>query len=203
MKIVCIGRNYAEHIRELGNERPSDPVLFLKPETALVRGNRPVAIPPFTTDLHHEVELVLRISKEAKEVSARDSLECIDGLALGIDFTARDLQADQKSKGLPWEIAKSFDDSAPVSDFLPLPDLNHPDGIEFSLSVNGNLRQKGNTCQMIFPFAEIIRHASRYFRLLPGDLIYTGTPAGVASVKAGDHLEGFVSGKKMLDFRMV
>lgn len=203
MKIICIGRNYAEHIRELGNDKPAEPVLFLKPETALVTGNRSVLIPPFTNDLHHEAELVVQISREGKNIPMDEALNYIGGLALGIDFTARDLQARLKSASLPWEISKAFDDSAPVSPFIPFPGPHSSHDIQFSLRVNGELRQQGNTAQMIFPFAEIIHFASRFFRLLPGDMIFTGTPAGVSAVKPGDHLEGYIFEDKLLDFRMV
>lgn len=203
MKIICIGRNYDEHIRELGNERPEEPVLFLKPESALVLDNRDVRYPSFTSDLHHEAEIVLRISKAGKDVSVENAGKHFDAIALGIDFTARDVQSRLKAKGLPWEIAKAFDDSAPVSSFIPFENSSRTEGIVFSLKVDGELRQCGDTRQMIYNFEEIIHWSSRFFQLNPGDLIFTGTPSGVGPVQRGSRLEGFLSGEKMLDFSIV
>jgi 2-keto-4-pentenoate hydratase/2-oxohepta-3-ene-1,7-dioic acid hydratase in catechol pathway len=203
MKIICIGRNYSEHIKELANEKPEEPVVFLKPETALVTGNLSVSFPDFTQDLHHEIELVLRISKTGKNIDIKDAGDHFDAIGLGVDFTARDLQAKQKAKGLPWEIAKSFDHSAPVSEFVPktqFPDLN---ALVFSLSLNGSERQKGNSADMMFPFDEIISWCSRFFTLQPGDLIFTGTPSGVGPVQRGDRMEGNLEGQKLLDFKIV
>ena len=203
MKIICIGRNYSEHIKELANEKPEEPVVFLKPETALVTGNLSVSFPDFTQDLHHEIELVLRISKTGKNIDIKDAGDHFDAIGLGVDFTARDLQAKQKAKGLPWEIAKSFDHSAPVSEFVPktqFPDLN---ALVFSLSLNGSERQKGNSADMMFPFDEIISWCSRFFTLQPGDLIFTGTPSGVGPVQRGDRMEGILEGQKLLDFKIV
>ena len=203
MKIICIGRNYSEHIKELANEKPEEPVVFLKPETALVTGNLSVSFPDFTQDLHHEIELVLRISKTGKNIDIKDAGDHFDAIGLGVDFTARDLQAKQKAKGLPWEIAKSFDHSAPVSEFVPktqFPDLN---ALVFSLSLNGSERQKGNSADMMFPFDEIINWCSRFFTLQPGDLIFTGTPSGVGPVQRGDRMEGNLEGQKLLDFKIV
>ena len=203
MKIICIGRNYDEHIRELGNERPVEPVLFLKPDSALVLDNRNVRYPSFTSDIHHEVEIVLRISKAGKDVSVENAGKHFDAVALGIDFTARDVQSRLKAKGLPWEIAKAFDDSAPVSSFIPIENFSRSEGIFFSLKVDGELRQSGDTRQMIYNFEEIIHWSSRFFQLNPGDLIFTGTPSGVGPVHKGNRLEGFLSGEKMLDFMLV
>ena len=203
MKIICIGRNYAEHIRELANEKPDQPVLFLKPETALVQNNKSIRIPSFTSDLHHEVEIVLRVCREGKDILVGEAGYYFDAIALGIDFTARDVQSVLKTKGLPWETAKAFDDSAPISEFLPLFEFEQSSGMDFSLKVNGELRQIGNSSQMIFPFHEIISHASRFFRLMPGDVIFTGTPAGVSAVNSGDRLEGFLADRKLLDFHIL
>jgi acylpyruvate hydrolase len=203
MKIICIGRNYSEHIKELANEKPEEPVVFLKPETALVTDNHFVKYPDFTSDLHHEIELVLRISKPGKNVGLTNADQYYDAIGLGVDFTARDLQSKQKSKGLPWEIAKSFDQSAPVSAFIPKTELPDLTGISFRLSLNGTDRQKGSSADMMFSFGEIISWCSRFFTLQPGDLIFTGTPSGVGPVQCGDHLEGFLGEMKMLDFKIV
>jgi 2-keto-4-pentenoate hydratase/2-oxohepta-3-ene-1,7-dioic acid hydratase in catechol pathway len=203
MKIICIGRNYSEHIKELANEKPEEPVVFLKPETALVTDNQFVKYPDFTRDLHHEIELVLRISKPGKNVGLTNADQYYDAIGLGVDFTARDLQSKQKSKGLPWEIAKSFDQSAPVSAFIPKTELPDLTGISFRLSLNGTDRQKGSSADMMFSFGEIISWCSRFFTLQPGDLIFTGTPSGVGPVQCGDHLEGFLGEMKMLDFKIV
>jgi len=203
MKIICIGRNYADRIRELANEKPEEPVLFLKPESALVLNNSDVKHPSFTSDLHHELEIVLRVCREGTNIASEHADAYYDAFALGIDFTARDLQAKLKAKSLPWETAKAFDQSAPVSAFIPKSELNLKDGIAFTLQVNGETRQQGNTQMMLFPFAEIIEAASRFFRLMPGDLIFTGTPAGVAAVKPGDQLEAWMEGRKLLEFKVL
>jgi acylpyruvate hydrolase len=199
MKIIAIGRNYAAHIEELNNERPSSPVVFMKPDTALLKGGAPFYHPEFSNDIHHEVELVLKINKEGKYIKKEFAHKYFDEIGLGIDFTARDLQQKCKEKGLPWEIAKAFNGSAPIGDFLPVsefPDLNN---ITFHLDINGETRQKGNTSLLLFDFGVIISYVSQFFTLKVGDLIYTGTPAGVGKVTIGDHLEGFIEGKKMLD----
>jgi acylpyruvate hydrolase len=199
MKIIAIGRNYAAHIEELNNERPSSPVVFMKPDTALLKGGAPFYHPEFSNDIHHEVELVLKINKEGKYIKKEFAHKYFDEIGLGIDFTARDLQQKCKEKGLPWEIAKAFNGSAPIGDFLPVsefPDLNN---INFHLDINGETRQKGNTSLLLFDFGVIISYVSQFFTLKVGDLIYTGTPAGVGKVTIGDHLEGFIEGKKMLD----
>ena len=200
MKILAIGRNYSEHIKELQNEVPEEPVIFLKPDTALLRNGQPFYYPDFSQDVHHEVEVLLRIGKEGKNVAAQFSHKYIDGIGLGIDFTARDLQSKLKSKGLPWDLAKGFNGSAPVSEFKPVSDFPDFGNIGFSLNVNGEERQRGNTAQMIHPFGAIISFISRFFTLKKGDIIFTGTPAGVGSVKAGDRLEGFLENEKVLAF---
>jgi 2-keto-4-pentenoate hydratase/2-oxohepta-3-ene-1,7-dioic acid hydratase in catechol pathway len=200
MKIICIGRNYADHIRELANEKPDEPVIFLKPESALVLDNRPVRMPSFSNDVHHELEIVLRVCKAGKDIPVQEANGYFDAMAAGIDFTARDLQNQLKSKGLPWEIAKAFDDSAPVSGFIEKSRFSDVKAIRFSLKVNGQIRQSGDTGLMLFHFDEIISAASRYFRLDPGDLIFTGTPAGVGAVRSGDCLEAFIEDKQVLKF---
>lgn len=200
MKILAIGRNYAEHAKELNNPVPSLPVVFLKPDTALLKDNKPFYYPDFSKDIHHEVELVLKVGKEGKNIQEKFAAKYIESIGLGIDFTARDIQAQQKEKGLPWEIAKGFDGSAPIGDFYPASDFPDFKDIHFHLNKNGQLVQKGHTANLLFSFEYIISYLSSYFTLKKGDLIFTGTPAGVGPVAIGDHLEGFISDKKALDF---
>ena len=202
MKILCIGRNYADHIAELKNETPDEPVIFSKPDTALLRQNAPFYFPDFSNDIHHEVELILRISKEGKNIQPKFAQNYYDGIGLGVDFTARDLQSKLKAKGLPWTIAKEFNGSAPVSEFKPLSDFPDQNAIHFSLKVNGEVRQQGGSDMMLHKFADIIAFISRYITLKKGDIIFTGTPAGVGPVKIGDRLEGFIEQEKMLDFEI-
>jgi 2-keto-4-pentenoate hydratase/2-oxohepta-3-ene-1,7-dioic acid hydratase in catechol pathway len=186
MKIICVGRNYAEHARELGNEIPEEPVIFMKPSTALLPVGSDFQYPAFTMDLHYEAELVLRVAKRGSKIKS-DALTYIDAITVGIDFTARDLQAELKKKGLPWEKAKAWDQAAILGNWQAIPEGE----IHFSLKKNGNLVQQGSTNYMIFPFDFLIAHISEYFTLEPGDLIYTGTPAGVGPCVAGDLLEGY------------
>lgn len=202
MKIICIGRNYAAHIEELKNEKPGKPVVFLKPDTALLKGGAPFYYPDFSQNIHHELELVLKISKEGKYIQPQFAHRYFDQIGLGIDFTARDLQDQCKAKGLPWEIAKAFNGSAPVGDFKSVADIADMKDIDFHLEINGELKQKGNTSLMLFDFATIISYVSQFFTLKKGDLIYTGTPAGVGPVKMGDRLVGFIGTEKMLDFEV-
>lgn len=202
MKIICIGRNYSEHAKELKNEIPDKPVIFLKPQTALLKDNKPFYYPEWTSDLHYEAELVLKVSKQGKYIDEKFAHKYFDEVSVGIDFTARDLQSAQKAKGLPWEIAKGFDGSAVIGPFKKLGDLGKTDGINFSLNLNGNTVQKGNTDNMLFNFSKIIAYASQFFTLQIGDLIYTGTPEGVGPVKIGDRLEGFLEGDKVFDFEI-
>lgn len=200
MKIICIGRNYVKHIEELNSERPDEPVIFLKPDTSILRKNRSFFIPDFSNDLHHEVELVLKIDKVGKSISRKFASRYYSSVGLGIDFTARDLQNKLKDKGLPWEKSKAFDFSAAIStDFIPLDELN-TNNIRFRLDINGETRQTGDSSHMIFPFDELIEHISKFFTLKTGDLIYTGTPAGVSAVKINDRLEGYIEDRKMFDF---
>ncbi len=199
MKIICIGRNYAEHAKELKNEVPDKPVLFLKPQTALLKDNKPFYHPEWSSDIHYEAELVLKISKQGKYIEEKFAHKYYNEITVGIDFTARDLQSQQKAKGLPWEVAKAFDNSAAVGTFAPLTDKRP---VLFSLSLNGTQVQNGTTDDMLFSFDKIIAYASQFFTLQMGDLIYTGTPAGVGPVKIGDRLEGFLEGNKVLDFEI-
>ena len=200
MKIIAIGRNYAEHAKELNNPVPGVPVIFMKPDTALLRENKPFYHPEFSDDIHHEIEIVLKIFKEGKNISEKFAPNYFDEIALGVDFTARDIQSRHKEKGLPWELAKSFDNSAPVSVFVPKSDFADLHDINFRLDVNGQTRQQGNTSHMLFSFDYIIAFVSKYITLKKGDLIYTGTPQGVAKVNIGDRLEGYIGDEKMLDF---
>ena len=198
MKIICIGRNYAAHIEELKNEKPGKPVVFLKPDTALIKGGAPFYYPDFSSNIHYEIELVLKISKEGKYIQPQFAHRYFEEIGLGIDFTARDLQDQCKAKGLPWEIAKAFNGSAPIGEFKSVAELGDLNNIDFQLEINGELRQKGNTSLMLFDFATIISYVSQFFTLKKGDLIYTGTPAGVGPVQTGDVLIGFIGNEKML-----
>lgn len=199
MKIIAVGRNYVNHIKELANEVPSEPVIFTKPETALLRNDEPFYHPDFSNDIHHEVEIVLKISKMGKNIEERFAHKYFEEIALGIDFTARDIQSRLKAKGLPWDLAKGFNDSAPISKFIAKEtyDLKN---LNFSLKKNDELVQVGNTSTMIYNFDYIIHFVSQYFTLKTGDLIFTGTPAGVSQVKVGDRLTGFIEDQKMLNF---
>lgn len=204
MKIMCIGRNYSEHAKELKNEVPDKPVVFLKPQTALLKDNKPFYIPEWTSDLHYETEIVLKVCKQGKYIDEKFAHKYFDEITVGIDFTARDIQSQQKAKGLPWEIAKAFDNSAVIGTLRKL-DTNsawQSGNINFSMRLNGTEVQKGNTADMLFPFAKIIAYASQFFTLQTGDLIFTGTPAGVGPVKIGDRLEGFLEEEKVFDFEI-
>jgi 2-keto-4-pentenoate hydratase/2-oxohepta-3-ene-1,7-dioic acid hydratase in catechol pathway len=199
MKIFCIGRNYADHAKELNNPVPvGEPVVFMKPNTALLVNNKPLYYPDYTENLHFEGEIVLRVCKNGRSVQPEFASRYYDAVGFGIDFTARDIQDRQKSKGLPWEIAKGFDRSAPLSKWIPLEELPNPSNIHFQLKKNGAVVQDGHTENMLFDFNTIICYISKYFTLHKGDMIYTGTPAGVGPVQKGDTLEGFFEGKAML-----
>lgn len=192
MKIICVGRNYADHAKELGNSIPDEPVIFMKPKSALLQAHTPFYYPEFTNELHYECEIVLRISKNGKYIQEKHAANYYDAVTVGIDFTARDLQDELKKKGLPWEKAKAFDNSAVVGKFIPLtPDFNR-NSINFSLLKNGEKVQEANSSQMIFSINKIIENISNYFSLNIGDLIFTGTPAGVGECVTGDVLEGFI-----------
>ena len=197
MKIICIGRNYVKHIEELQNERPDEPVIFLKPETAIVLKKFPFVIPEFSNDIHHEVEVLVKINKVGKYIDAKFAHKYYEEIGLGIDFTARDLQAKLKEKGLPWEKAKAFDGSAVVGEFASKTEFADLDNINFELTSNGSVVQKGNTQHMLWKIDEIIAYVSQYFTLKKGDIIFTGTPEGVARVSTDDVLEGFIEGKKL------
>jgi len=197
MKIIAVGRNYTDHAKELNNPVPTTPVIFMKPDTALLKDNKDFYYPDFSTDIHYEVEVVLRICKEGKHVSPKFAHTYYDAIGLGIDFTARDIQQQHKEKGLPWELAKSFDGSAVISPLIPLTDLADPSQIAFSLQKNGTIVQQGNTRDMIFSYDQLIVFISQYITLRKGDYIYTGTPVGVGPVIIGDQLEGFIGEKSM------
>ena len=200
MKIICIGRNYVAHARELNNEVPGEPVFFMKPDSALVIENRPFFYPEFSRDVHHEIEVVIRMNRLGRSIAEQHAGKYFNEVGLGVDFTARDLQKKMKEKGLPWEIAKGFDYSAPISKFLPVTpemDLHH---LAFRLDLNGRTVQEGNTALMIFSFEKIIAYVSRFITLKTGDLIFTGTPAGVGPVAINDRLEAYLEGIKLMDF---
>lgn len=197
MKIICIGRNYANHIAELKNERPEEPVIFMKPDSAVLLKQHPFVIPEFSDDIHHEVEILVRINKVGKYIDAKFAHKYYDEIGLGIDFTARDLQAKLKEKGLPWEKAKAFDGSAVVGGFLSKKEFSSLENINFELRNNGVAVQKGNTSHMLWNIDEIISYVSQFFTLKIGDIIFTGTPEGVAKVKPNDILEGFIEEKKL------
>lgn len=205
MKIICIGRNYAEHARELNNPVPGKPVVFMKPPSALLVNDKPFYYPEFTSDLHYECEVVLKICKNGKHVQPEFASSYFDHISLGIDFTARDIQEECKKKGHPWEIAKAFDNSAVVGKFISISEVDSKN-IEFQLLRNEQVVQHGWTKDLIFPFEEIITYVSKYFKLMVGDYIFTGTPAGVGPVAIGDHLEGIMNTKngqkKLFDFRI-
>jgi len=202
MKIFAIGRNYTEHIEELKNEKPDEPVIFTKPDTALLKKNQPFYYPKFSNDVHHEVELVIKISREGKNIQEKFAHKYYNEIGLGIDFTARDLQSKAKEKGLPWAIAKGFNGSAPISVFKPLGDYNDLSDINFKLAVNNEVKQTGNTKLMLFSFNYIVAYLSTFFTLKKGDLIFTGTPKGVGPVTVGDRLEGYIEDEKLLDFEV-
>jgi 2-keto-4-pentenoate hydratase/2-oxohepta-3-ene-1,7-dioic acid hydratase in catechol pathway len=202
MKIIAIGRNYAEHIKELNNERPEEPVIFTKPETAILKDNEPFYYPDFSQDIHHEVEIIIKISKMGKNIDEKFAHKYYEEVGIGIDFTARDVQSKLKAKGLPWDLAKGFNGSAPISAFVPKSKFADLTDLKFHLNVNDQLRQEGNTSMMLFPIDTIISFISRYFTLKTGDIIFTGTPAGVAAVKVGDTLSAFIEGEKMLEFEV-
>ncbi len=199
MKIFCVGRNYAEHAKELGNDIPEEPVIFMKPKSALLQANTPFYYPEFSNELHYEVELVLRISKNGKYVPEYQAEKYYDAISLGIDFTARDIQAELKKKGLPWEKAKAWDNSAVLGKWIELDPAMLKNPFHFTLQQNGNTVQTGDSNHMIFSFNKIIANISNYFSLNIGDLVYTGTPAGVGECVVGDLLEGYLEKEKMFE----
>ena len=202
MKVIAVCRNYAEHAKELNNPIPEKPVLFLKPDTAVLKNNKPFYIPKFSEDIHYELEIVLKIAKEGKFIAEKFAHKYYEELSVGIDFTARDIQKQQKEKGLPWEIAKSFDNSAPVGQFMAKSEIPDLQNLEFQLLINNEQRQKGNTAHMLNSFDQLISYASQYFTLKQGDLIFTGTPAGVGKIKIGDQLRGFLNDTELFNFEI-
>ena len=203
MKIICIGRNYLEHARELNSPLPAEPVFFIKPETSLVIGDHEFILPDFSNEIHHEVEVVYLVGKDGKNIPESQALDYLEAVGIGFDFTARDLQQRCKEKGLPWEIGKAFDHSAPIAaHFFPVKSMSDLTEISFHLDINGSRKQEGFTGDMIFSIEKIVAYVSRFMTLQRGDLIFTGTPEGVGPVKHGDIMEGFLEGNKMLTCRI-
>jgi acylpyruvate hydrolase len=200
MKIICIGRNYAEHALELNHPLPEVPVFFMKHESCIVRNNKPFFYPDFSKNIHYEVEIVFKLGKVGKKIEKQFASRYYSEVGLGIDFTARDLQESARKEGLPWEIAKAFDHSAPLSRFISKKEFQDINNIQFQLDINGNTVQKASTHDMIFSIDELISYVSQFITLKTGDILFTGTPSGVGPVKIGDHLEGYLEDRKMLDF---
>lgn len=203
MKIICVGRNYRSHIDELKNETPEEPVVFMKPDTSILNPGFPFTIPEFSNDVHYEVELVVKISKVGKYIASKFAHKYYEQIGLGIDFTARDVQSRLKAKGLPWEIAKGFDNATVVGSFVPKTNWEDLDSISFRLEQNGNVVQKGISSDMIWKIDDLIASISQYFTLKTGDLIFTGTPAGVGPVRSGDTLEGYLEDEKMFGINVL
>jgi 2-keto-4-pentenoate hydratase/2-oxohepta-3-ene-1,7-dioic acid hydratase in catechol pathway len=197
MKIICVGRNYASHIEELQNERPTEPVIFMKPDSAILLKQHPFVIPEFSEEIHHEVEIIVKINKVGKYIEPKFAHKYYNEISVGIDFTARDLQQKLKAKGLPWEIAKAFDGSAVIGDFLPKEQFSSLENLTFELTNNGNSVQKSNSSYMLWKIDELISYVSQFFTLKIGDIIFTGTPSGVSMVKPDDVLEGYLEGQKL------
>ncbi|MBT8321151.1 MAG: fumarylacetoacetate hydrolase family protein [Eudoraea sp.] len=202
MKIICIGRNYSEHIEELSNERPSEPVVFIKPDSAVLPKEQDFFIPEFSNDVHYEVELLVRIKKVGKHIQSRFAHKYYDEIGLGIDFTARDLQKSLKEKGLPWEKAKGFDGAAVIGKWVPKTALPHVDNLHFALHKNGQPVQEGHTAKMLWKVDELISYVSTFFMLKKGDILFTGTPAGVGRVKPNDYLSGTLEGEEMFSINI-
>jgi 2-keto-4-pentenoate hydratase/2-oxohepta-3-ene-1,7-dioic acid hydratase in catechol pathway len=202
MKIICIGRNYADHISELNNERPTEPVIFMKPDSAILPNKNPFVIPAFSNDIHHEVEVLVKICRVGKHIDAKFAHKYYEEIGLGIDFTARDLQSKLKEKGLPWEKAKAFDHSAVIGNFISKKNYSSLENINFELKSNQITVQEGNTSLMLWKIDELIAYVSQYFTLKIGDIIFTGTPKGVAKVTEGDVLEGFIEGESMFKIQI-
>ncbi|GGD43637.1 fumarylacetoacetate hydrolase family protein [Muriicola marianensis] len=202
MKLICIGRNYAEHIKELSNERPADPVVFIKPDSAVLPKEQDFYIPEFTQDVHYEVEVLVKIKKVGKHIDPRFAPKYYDEIGLGIDFTARDLQARLKEKGLPWEKAKGFDGAAVIGKWVQKNTLGDLRNLTFDLSLNGKVVQEGNTSQMLWPIDELISYVSKFFTLKKGDILFTGTPAGVGKVSPNDYLSGTLKGREMFRLKI-
>lgn len=203
MKIICIGRNYTEHIKELNNQKDAQPVVFMKPDTALIGKDQPFVIPEFSENVQHEAEIVVKISKVGKYIAPKFAHKYYEQITIGIDFTARDLQEKLKEKGLPWEISKAFDGSASVGQFIDKSSIENLNGFEFSLEKNDEIVQKGNTQQMLHSIDELIAYVSQYFTLKTGDLIFTGTPAGVSKIESGDVLTGYIENQELLKLQVL
>jgi len=202
MKIIAIGRNYAAHAKELNNAIPTKPIIFLKPDTAVLKDNKPFYIPDFSSDIHYELEIVLKVCKEGKHIAEKFASNYYDEVGLGIDFTARDIQTAHKEKGLPWELAKAFDNSAAISNFVPKAKFPNLYDLRFELQINKETRQNGHTANLLFSFEKIIAFVSQYITLKKGDLIFTGTPEGVGQVKQGDQLEAWLEGEQLINFNI-
>ncbi len=202
MKIICVGRNYAEHIKELDNQRPEQPVLFMKPDSAVILKNNPFIIPTFSSDIHYEVELLVKIAKIGKHIAREFASDYYNEIGLGIDFTARDLQTQLKAKGLPWERAKGFDGSAMIGQFVDKTTLGNLNALDFSMQKNGSTVQQGNTSDMLWKIDELIEYISKYFTLKIGDIIFTGTPSGVGPVTHGDQLVGFINNEEFFSLKV-
>lgn len=202
MKILAIGQNYAEHNKELNSNHPDQPVVFMKADTSALRNNKPFYVPDFSQEIHYETELLIKINRIGKNIAPRFAHRYYSEIGLGVDFTARDIQRKLKAEGKPWEIAKAFDNSAVIGNFLPIESLGDVQDIHFRLDLNGNTVQNGHSADMIFPVDELIAYISRFFTLKIGDIIFTGTPAGVGTVKQGDKLQGFILEHKMFDFNV-
>ncbi len=200
MKILAIGQNYIEHNKELNSKNPTEPVVFMKPDSALLKNNKPFYIPDFTQELHYETELIIKFNRLGKNIDSKFANRYFTEIGLGVDFTARDLQRKLKAEGKPWEISKAFDNSAVIGNFLPVSELGDIQKTQFRLDLNGKTVQQGNSADMIFPINELISYVSRYFTIKIGDILFTGTPAGVGKVAIGDRLEGYIFDKKMFDF---
>lgn len=202
MKLICIGRNYADHIKELANERPKDPVVFIKPDSAILPNGQVFYIPEFTKEVHHEVEVIVKIKKVGKHIDERFAASYFDEISLGIDFTARDVQTELKSKGLPWEKAKGFDGSAVIGKWIDKSELKDLNDLDFSLVKNGTEIQKGNTGLMLWKLNELIAYVSQFFTLKKGDIIFTGTPAGVGKIAPNDYLAGVLQGQELFSVKI-
>ena len=202
MKIICVGRNYTDHIKELENNKPKDPVLFLKPDSSIILNNKPFFIPDFSKNIHYELELIIKISRLGKHIQEKFSHKYYDFIGLGIDFTARDLQSDLKNKGLPWEKSKAFDGSCFISKWINKSEFNDVNNLNFNLNKNGKTVQKTNSKLMLWKIDELISYISTFFTLKIGDVIFTGTPAGVGNVSIGDNLEGFIEDNKIFNLNI-
>jgi len=202
MKIFAIGQNYVEHNKELNSQHPEEPVVFMKPDTALLRNNKPFYVPDFSQELHYETELIVKINRLGKNIAPRFAHRYYSEIGLGVDFTARDLQRKLKAQGKPWEISKAFDNSAVIGNFMPVESVENVQDIRFRLDLNGQTVQNGHSAEMIFPIDELVAYVSRFFTLKIGDILFTGTPAGVGTVKPGDKLQGYIFEQKMFDFNI-